>query len=100
MAEAAIIAVLTAAATHITKEMINDYRKSNEGEQIWECWPDEAIENWRLIEGERKNDNFPQGFQKIKEILGTAYVERRNFLVKAIKKRPHWTWYYAIAPEK
>lgn len=31
MAEAAIISVLTAAATHITKEMINDFRKSNEG---------------------------------------------------------------------
>jgi len=98
MAEAAIISVLTAAATHITKEMINDFRKSNEGEQIWECWPDEAIENWRLIEGERKNDNFPQGKQYILQILGTAYVNRKKFYVKAIKKQPHWTWYYSLTP--
>ena len=60
MATEIIISVLTAAATQITKDMIVDYKKSNEGEQIWECWPDEAIENWRLIEEERQNDNFPQ----------------------------------------
>ena len=68
MAEAAIISVLTAAATHITKEMINDFRKSNEGEQIWECWPDEAPENWRLIKEERQDDNFPQGLEYILKI--------------------------------
>ena len=69
-----------------------------EGEQIWECWPDEAIENWRFIEEERQNDNFPQGKQYILKILGTAYKTRRKFYVKAIKKRTHWTWYYALTP--
>ncbi len=96
MASQIIIAALTAAATQITKDMIADYKKSNEGEQIWECWPDEAPENWRLIKEERQDDNFPQGLEYILKILGSAYKERRNFYVKAIKKKPHWTWYLSL----
>ena len=41
--------------------MINDFKKHYEGEEVWECWPDEAIRNYELIKGERQNDGFPQG---------------------------------------
>ena len=94
--EAAIISILTAAGTHVTTSMINDFKKSYEGEEIYECWPDEAIENWKLIENERKNDDFPQGKEFIKDLLGYAYLKRVKFYVKAKKKFPHWTWYYSL----
>ncbi len=91
------IGILTAAGAAVTTGMINDFKKHYDGEQKWECWPDEAIENWRLIENERKNDDFPQGKDKILKILGYAYKNRLKFYVKAIKKFPHWTWYYSLS---
>ena len=97
MAEAAAIAVLTAAATHVTKSMIDDFRKNYTGEEVWECWPDEAVRNIQLIEGERKNDEFPQGKDYIKQLLGYAYTKRIKFFVKGVKKFPHWIWYYELS---
>ena len=91
-----IIGALTSAAATVTTGMINDFKQHFEGEQKWECWPDEAIENWKLIETERKNDNFPQGKDKILKILGYAYKNRVKFYVKANKKWPNWTWYYSL----
>ena len=89
-------AILTAAAVHVTNAMIDDFKKHYDGQEVYECWPDEAIENWRLIENERKHDTFPQGKEFIKQLLGYAYVKRMKFYVKALKKFPHWTWYYSL----
>ena len=92
----AIIGALLGLSTNVTTSMINDFKKHYEGEEVWECWPDEAIRNYELIQGERQNDGFPQGKDFVFSLLGYAYKNRLKFYVKAIKKFPNWIWYYSL----
>ena len=96
MVEAAIISTLTAAANHIIKAEYEDFKNHFKGDETWECWPDEAIRNYQLIQGERKDDNFPQGKEYVYYVLGTALLNKQKFYVKANKTFPKWTWIYTL----
>ena len=96
MAEAAITSILLSAANNIIKSEYDNFKKHFDGEQTWECWPDEAIKNYQLIQGERKDDEFPQGKKYVYWVLGTALKEKKKFYVKANKNFPKWTWYYTL----
>ena len=88
--------VLTTAAATITAAMINDFRKSYKGDETWECWGDQALKEYELINGPRKNDIFPQGKEKIFKLLGYCYEKKVKYYVKANKTFPKWTWYYSL----
>ena len=78
MVEAAIISTLTAAANHIIKAEYEDFKNHYKGDETWECWPDEAIRNYQLIQGERKDDIFPQGKKYVYWVLGTALLNKQK----------------------
>ena len=88
--------ILTTAAATITAATINNFMQSYSGEQVWECWPDEALREYELIQGERKNDKFPQGKEEVIKLLGYCYKNRKKYYVKANKTFPKWTWYYSL----
>jgi len=88
--------ILTTAAATITAATIKNFMQSYSGEQVWECWPDEALREYELIQGERKNDKFPQGKEEVIKLLGYCYKNRKKYYVKANKTFPNWTWYYSL----
>ena len=65
------------------------------GDQVWECGPDEAEREKQLL-FQRGNDKFPQNRETVISMLNYCRDNRRRFRIKAAKTFPFWTWYYEI----
>lgn len=65
------------------------------GDQVWECGPDE-VDREKDLFFKRGNDHYPQGREKVLDMLNFCKNNRKRFRIKAAKTFPFWTWYYEI----
>ncbi len=65
------------------------------GYESWEFGPDDADREKSLVY-QRGNDNYPQGRNKVIELLDWCKNNRRRFRIKATKTFPFWTWFYEV----
>ena len=72
---------------------INELAKNFNGDETWECGPDEADREKSLV-SQRANDNYPQGRDRVYGLLDWCRNNRRRFRIKARKTFPFWTWYF------
>ena len=65
------------------------------GDQVWECGPDE-VEREKDLFSQRVYNIFPQGREKVLDMLNFCRDNKKRFRIKAVKTFPFWTWYYEI----
>ena len=65
------------------------------GDQVWECGPDEANKEIDLIHS-RPKDHYPQGRDLCIKFLRQCQRSRYRFRVKAQKTFPNWTWFFEV----
>ena len=65
------------------------------GDQVQEYGPDE-VEREKSLVYQRGNDQYPQGREKVLDMLNFCRNNGKRFRIKAVKTFPFWTWYYEI----
>jgi len=72
-----------------------DFTQYHNADQTWECYPSDVSKELRLID-DRRDDGYPQGRDNCRQFLRECQAKGLRFKVKAMKTKPHWTWYYEV----
>jgi len=66
-----------------------------DSDQQWNCSPSDADKELGLIDS-RRNDIYPQGRDNCMSFLRECRARGYPFVVKAVKTKPYWTWYFEV----
>jgi len=70
-----------------------DFWKVHSCDEAWDGKPSDAEKEIANME-KRKDDIYPQGREACVKFLKKAAKKGFPFKIRAVKTKPHWTWYF------